>query len=109
MKKLTQNGAGSITIDIPIDLKTKLLTPESTFMKSLSRMVVNRCWSQKSILYNPGFLAAWIKEACFTKTCYSSIINRFENFGYSVRESLFAAGFWSYNKSGTNGCLVHLR
>ena len=47
MKKLTQNGAGSIPIDIPIDLKTKLLTSESTFVKSLSRMVVNKALKSK--------------------------------------------------------------
>ena len=47
MKNLTQNGAGSIPIDIPIDLKTKLLTSESTFVKSLSRMVVNKVLKSK--------------------------------------------------------------
>ena len=114
---------------LTLDLKTKLITSESTFRRSLCGMVVDKMLSSKAeidlaffltlillslvaigkkMLHNPDFLTAWIKETLRMKTFYS-LKNHFEKFICCIREWLRAAAIWSYNKSGTYGCLVHFR
>ena len=95
---------------LTLDLKTKLIISESTFRRSLCRMVVYKMLKSKVEIHLAFFLTlilfslvpigkefcttqnltAGIKETSVVKT-FNSIKNHYENFGYCIREWISAA------------------
>ena len=110
---------------LTLDLKTKLITSKSIFRRSLSGMVVYNMLNSKAeidlaffltlILFSlvaigKNFAQPRISHSLNDKTlalAFYSIKNYFEKFRCCIREWLRAAVIYSYNKSGTQECLIH--